>query len=250
MFYRAENGRSLLEIIAVMAIMGVFTVGSIAAFQAGLNSVRAKYIVEQVQLRVEEVIANSELSKGHRKTVYTPEYVNKSGQDKYGYSFKTVDATQGNKTMAFMLLGEAARSPTVQVEISGKISSGICNSLKGKMAILGNVEKATTDKGLDILKNPCPEDIQKITIYVKKTIKKIVRSGTTGLSGQTGSSTSRSTSGITGATAKGSAAVKKKCDIDHALSCDPLVCDEENGYYEFEDERGKCQPCPAGCYCE
>lgn len=248
MFYRAENGRSLLEIIAVMAIMGVFTVASIAAFQAGLNSVRAKYIIEQVQLRVEEVVANSELSKGHKKTVYTPEYVNKSGQDKYGYSFKTVNATQGDKTMAFMLLGNAARSPTVQVEISGKISSGICTSLKGKMAILGNVEKATTDRGVDILKKPCPEDIQKITVYVKRKIKKIVRSSTTGRSGQTGSSASRSSSGITGVTTR--VAAQKKCNIENALSCDPLVCDESNGYYEFEDERGKCQPCPAGCYCE
>ncbi len=169
MHHSSESGRSLLEIIAVISIMGVFSIGSIVAFQAGMNSVRAKYIAEQVQLRVEEVVSNTELSKGHKKTVYTPEYANKTGEDKYGYRFQTKNATQNTKTMAYMLMGAAVTAPTVQVEVSGRISSGVCESLKGKMSILGNVQEFKAD-GINLLTQPCPkDDINKIEFTIKKS---------------------------------------------------------------------------------
>ncbi len=169
-----ENGRSLLEIVAVLAIMGIFTYGSIAAFQAGMSSVRAKYIMEQVQLRVSDVISMTENSKGHKRMVYTPEYARNTDADKYGYSFKAINSHENGSSLAYYLAKEETKeSATVEVTVSGKITPGVCGSLKEKIVVFGDLKEAKTNSGVDIVSSPCPTTtISSITFKVIKHNKR------------------------------------------------------------------------------
>lgn len=158
-----QSGRSLVEILAVMAIIGVFSLGSIVAFQTGINSVRARYILEQVQLRVSEATSMAELSKGHKKQVYTPEYVNKTSEGTYGYSFTTEDVSIDRNSLQYYVSANRAAT-VIEVTVHGNITPSVCGSLKGKLT--GDIQKLND---VAVEKFVCPTtDLTELKFTVNK----------------------------------------------------------------------------------
>ena len=169
-----QSGRSLLEVIAVISIMGIFTVASVVVFQAAMNSVRSKYIVEQVMVRANEVIESAWLKdkeKGthrHGKMVYTPEYSDKTRKEDgaYGYTFRKPEFVKGS-SLLLIVDKSAGKLTKVNVTVDGVITPGVCNSLKEKVNMYTEIIEVNDAYGFDRKKNPCPkEDLESLTFLV------------------------------------------------------------------------------------
>ena len=55
----SQNGRSMIEMLAVLAIMGILTIGGIAGYTFAISKHRANQIYKQVDLRANASFANA-----------------------------------------------------------------------------------------------------------------------------------------------------------------------------------------------
>lgn len=134
---QSQFGRTMLETIMVMGIIGVLSVVGIYMYKDAMNGVRADGIVKDVLLIATQNNANMEASHmGSGKRVYTPKYggsydnanlsSSKRISGRYGYSFEvigSISSWESSKKVHYIV-----------VKTSGKqITPAVCASLKGKM---------------------------------------------------------------------------------------------------------------------
>ncbi len=80
MRYFSQLGRTMLETMMVMGIIGILSITGIYMYKNAMNGVRADAIIKDVLLRASQVKGNADLNRsGIGKRVYTPEYKKTKG---------------------------------------------------------------------------------------------------------------------------------------------------------------------------
>ena len=67
---KCSSGRSMVEILAVLAIMGILTIGSIAGYTFAISKHRANQIYDQVDLRATTSFSNPFVQKTAEGATY------------------------------------------------------------------------------------------------------------------------------------------------------------------------------------
>ena len=215
-----ESGRTLIETLAVIAIIGILSISGLQLYAKSMNTIRANYIMEQLYIKATEQVKNP-VANRHK----TADVSMQSGNNlAYGYSFDSVTNNSG-------------RSYTIK--INGYFTDGVKKIIQKRLNSGSSeyawINQSGTSLGTDQLT---------FSVSFNKK-KKIVKRNTSQQTGQVESPVnSKNQNENDGPNAN------NRCTVEHAISCDPLICDEDNGWYEFEDEPGKCQRCPAGYFCE
>ncbi len=153
--FKSQSGRTMLETMMVLGIMGVLSVGGIYMYRRGINDVRADGIMKDVLARASQEKGNADLSRSGvgGKLVYTPDYKSKSGKYKtkgrYGYTFE---------------IESSSTSKNIEIKVGGGIPKDVCNALKTKYKTyqstpLKKIVVVGGTKTIDILKRECPDEI-------------------------------------------------------------------------------------------
>ena len=168
MRYQLQIGRTMLETISVMAIIGVLSVTGVYMYRQAMNSVKADAILKDVLVRAGQTKGNLDMERsGGKKLVYTPEYKKRDNKGeeiattkgRYGYTFE---------------IDSSSKSSLVIIRVKGSITSAVCDSLKSKFntykkgTFLKVIAKdtGTVTKDTNILNDPCPEEISSLKFYV------------------------------------------------------------------------------------
>ena len=162
MRHLSQTGRTMLEIISVMGIIGVLSVTGVYMYQKASNTLLADGIIKDVLMRASQAKGNDDLNRTGRtkKMVYTPEYLKKSKETgevsgenvegyeygsavkgRYGYSYVIEDMTTSPFNVNIRDLTKTydnGRQYAV-VKLTGKsMSPGVCNALRGKLLAFEN----------------------------------------------------------------------------------------------------------------
>lgn len=136
--HQSHLGRTMLETIMVIGLMGVLSVVGIYLYRQAMDGVRADGIIKDVLVRASQAKGNADLGRSGigKKTVYTPDYKKASGEDKtkgrYGYEFKVV----------YSNFNSSDKNYYVVVKTSGNsITPKVCNALKSKLLSYKNNSK-------------------------------------------------------------------------------------------------------------
>ena len=213
---RLEAGRTLIETLAVIAIIGILSVSGLNLYAKAMNTIRANYIMEQVYIKANELVENKVATR-HRTADIT---MNSDGNLSYGYS---IDTTATGLSGAI-----------ITVKLTGDFSAGLCKILKKKL-------KTQEYAGLNSL-DYCTGESKTITFKINSNFKRTKK--TTQYESTVYNQAKKNYE-----EEKSKSSSYKECQ-QGALSCEPLICNVEEGWYEFDDDPGKCQTCPAGYYCE
>ena len=55
--HKNEDGRSMVEMLGTLAIIGVLSIGAIAGYSYGMNKYKANTIIQDIMLRATDAIA-------------------------------------------------------------------------------------------------------------------------------------------------------------------------------------------------
>ena len=153
----SQYGRTMLETISVLALIGILGITGIYMYAKGADSVRADSIIKDVLARAAQRKSNAELSgMGSKKKIFSPEYGTKK---KEAGKIKTEYETSGSAGYTFNV--KYSISNAVVVEVSGaKIPTSLCNAIKSKSLTYDSgstahiaciLDSDTRNKGQDII---------------------------------------------------------------------------------------------------
>jgi hypothetical protein len=154
----SQFGRTMLETISVLALVGVLGITGIYMYAKGADSVRADSIIKDVLARAAQRKSNAELSgMGSKKKIFSPEYGKKKEESG---KIKTEYETSGSAGYTFDV--KYSISNAVVVKVSGaKIPTSLCNAIKSKSLTYDSgstahiaciLDSDTGNKGQDIIK--------------------------------------------------------------------------------------------------
>ena len=165
----SQFGRTMLETISILALIGVLGVTGIYMYKKGMDSVRADSVVKDVLIRAEQKNANDNLNDmGTKKNVFVPEYKKGTGdaseyrtKGSYGYSYEiTYSAAHAvvvktNDTIITPGACNAIKSKlmTYDTKKSPRVVCAVQNPLQGNDIVRNCVNDAT-----DIISNGCPDE--------------------------------------------------------------------------------------------
>ncbi len=165
----SQFGRTMLETISILALIGVLGVTGIYMYKKGMDSVRADSVVKDVLIRAEQKNANDNLNDmGTKKNVFVPEYKKGTGdaseyrtKGSYGYSYEiTYSATDAvvvktNDTIITPGACNAIKSKlmTYDTKKSPRVVCAVQNPIQGNDIVRNCVNDAT-----DIISNGCPDE--------------------------------------------------------------------------------------------
>ena len=66
---QSESGRTLVEMLAILCIIGVFSVSGLNLYAKAMTTVRANYIMKQVFIRANELLESPVSSRSRGKSV-------------------------------------------------------------------------------------------------------------------------------------------------------------------------------------
>lgn len=185
--HQKEYGRTMLEIISVMGIIGVLSMVGVYSYQQASNSLLADGIVKDVLLRASQIKSSDDSNMtGHtKKVVYTTEYKNKKEEYKtkgrYNFRYEIVDMYTNTADSAHSKLytkiyessSNKGQYVVVKTDPKGKsITRGVCEAIRGKLLAYGenlpkiiciNRQKPEENNiaaciGNNVIKNGCPDD--------------------------------------------------------------------------------------------
>ena len=143
-----ESGRTLIETLDVIAIIGILSVSGLQLYSKAMNTIRANYIMEQVYIKANELIENP-VAIRHKTVDIT---MNSSGSLSYGYSIDT-NATEMSGS-------------DITVKLNGYFPTGVCKILKKKIT-------SQEYSGLkDIRPISCSGIIESMTFIIDSEFKK------------------------------------------------------------------------------
>ena len=151
-----ELGRTLIETLAVIAIIGILSVSGLQLYAKAMNTIRANYIMEQVYIKANELIENPVATR-HRTVDIA---MNSDGSLSYGYSIDTNGTERSG--------GE------ITVKLNGYFPTGVCKILKKKITSqeysgLKQIKANSTE----LKSNSCPSDsIESMTFIIDSEFKK------------------------------------------------------------------------------
>lgn len=143
-----ELGRTLIETLAVIAIIGILSVSGLQLYSKAMNTIRANYIMEQVYIKANELIQNPVATR-HRTVDIA---MNSEGSLSYGYTIDTSDTK--------MLGSEIA------VKLNGYFPTGVCKILRKKITS----QEYSGLKGIQ--PSNCSGDIESMTFIIDSEFKK------------------------------------------------------------------------------
>ena len=145
-----QLGRTMLETIMAMAIMGILSVTGIYMYKDVMNGVRADAIIKDVLLRASQIKGNDDLNHSGvgKKMVYTPEYKKNASlpgdplttKGRYGYSYQIIDACTNavDTACAKRLTKKISNSEYAVVKLNSVITPAVCDAVKGKLETYGD----------------------------------------------------------------------------------------------------------------
>lgn len=150
--HQSQFGRTMLETISVMTIIGVLSVTGIYMYRQAMNGVKADGIIKDVLARASQVKSNADLNRSGvgvkkdndgnivsvKKRVYTPEYkktTSDTTKGRYGYSYKLIDActSEHDVSCSRSYVKKKNSSEYVVIELTNGITPAVCESVKGKL---------------------------------------------------------------------------------------------------------------------
>ncbi len=213
-----QSGKTLLETLAIIGIIGILTVSGLQLYAKAMNTIKVNHLMEKVYLFANQ-IRNKEIENRSQRKAYDLPKVDETLS--YGFSFDTESST--------------VRNGQIKVVVKGSFSTKFCKMLNKKL------NDESNGKGLKSIEG-CESNSPEASITFsfdssfrpKKSAKKY------------------STEDYSKAQNEYSKNVNagENCAMEGALTCRPLVCDVQNGWFEFDDAPGHCEKCPAGYYCE
>ncbi len=219
-----QFGRTMMETLGVIAVIGVLGVSGLQLYAKAMNTIKVNHLMQKVYLLANQ-IRSEKIDRANRKKAFDLPKVAETLS--YGFSFDTGLSDYKNKE--------------IEVVIKGDFTAKICKMLKKKL------KDEEHGHGLKSI-NGCDGDSSKITFSFAPDFKtKKKRTAYSSSSYQKAKEKYQEQTG-------GSNNSQVEPCMKGALICDPLVCDVENGWFEFEDDdgkpTGKCEECPAGYSCE
>ena len=221
-----EMGRTLLETLAIIAIIGILSISGLNLYAKAMNTIRVNYIMQQIYIRANDGLNKSIAAQRRRPQMFDTTITESESRLAYGYSFGNEEVEEnGDKFI---------------IRINGPYSKGLCKILYKKMKKdeypgLQNVffDNYEFSKGC----NSVGSNTGTIKFYVNKHFKKTKK-------------------GKKYAEAEYRAAKEEyqanpnDYHVKGVLQTNPLICDREHGWFEFDDAKGHCEQCPAGYFCE
>ena len=125
-----QSGKTMVEMIAVICLIGVLTVMGSRLFAKATNTLRANYIMQEVFVRANELIENS-IDSNRNSGKIVDISLRKKNSLSYGYSFEEHDTDKHNSKWT---TGKCtSESGNIKVVIKGEFSQDLCNILKDKI---------------------------------------------------------------------------------------------------------------------
>ncbi len=113
---KTELGTSLLEVIAVMTIVGILSFSTFSLYAKAMNTLRSNYVIQQVFLKASEL--NTSAVGNRHKTVDLK--VIEKDELSYGFSFENYTKER--------------ESDQIIVSVKGPFTDGMCELLKEKIS--------------------------------------------------------------------------------------------------------------------
>ena len=138
----SQQGRTLIETISILFVMGIFSVSGLHLYAKAMNSLKINYLMRQVFIRANELVESPVAIRRKVVDIHITE-------DKLSYGFRFVDSVHNE------------HSQKMVIQVDGYFSFGMCNMLKEKIktheypglnTILAN--------GKDLKRFECPEETQ------------------------------------------------------------------------------------------
>ena len=117
---KSESGRTLVETLAVIAIIGILSISGLQLYSKAMNTIRANYIMEQVYIMANELRKDPVANRAGRGKMVDVTVRNEGGNLSYGYQIDTAASRM-------------ARSD-ITVKLDGFFPRGVCRILKKKIA--------------------------------------------------------------------------------------------------------------------
>ena len=141
-----QSGRTMVEILAVVCLIGILTVLGSRLYAKAMNTLRANYIMQQVFIKANSLIEN-QVATRHKNLDVS---LSSDGKLSYGYSFCSSDECKpridkGNKEIV--------------IQVNGIFSEDLCKIFKDKLVTQeysGLKDIEVTEKKLK--KEDCPEN--------------------------------------------------------------------------------------------
>lgn len=142
---KLESGRTLIETLAIMAMIGILTISGLQLYAKAMNTIRANYIMEQVYVKANELVENPVASR--RKIVDIS--IQGSEGLSYGYSF--CSSSEGCKPKR--------DGNNIVIQVDGYFPVGLCKMLKKKIESQEYAGLEDIEANSSKLKNQkCPTD--------------------------------------------------------------------------------------------
>ena len=147
---KSQFGRTLIETLAVIAVIGILSVSGLQLYAKAMNTIRANYIMEQVYIKANELIENPVANRSGRGKMVDIT-MNNEGALSYGYQIDTSTGISGKD---------------ITVKLAGYFPSGVCKILKKRL-------KTQEYPGLKkITPTECSGDIESMTFTIDSEFKK------------------------------------------------------------------------------
>lgn len=161
-----QFGRTLIETLAILAMIGILSISGLQLYAKAMNSIRAGYLMQQVFIKANEMIQNPVAER--RRIVDISMLDEHGGKLAYGYEIDT----DMNKTFF------DADKKIITVKINGYFPVGMCRILKKKIKTQ-EYSGVKTIKADDVDLAPsyhaeCPtdSDITSMTFVIDSEFKK------------------------------------------------------------------------------
>ena len=155
-----QSGRTLVETLAVLCVIGIFSVSGLHLYAKAMTTIRANYIMQQVFIKANELIESPVSNR--RKSVDLSVHNNDSKLS-YGYEFDN----SGSCRTAYC-------EPDIFVTIKGYFSVNLCKMLKKKIL---NQEypglQGIKVGAKDLKTSSCSEGITSMKFIVDPKFKKL-----------------------------------------------------------------------------
>ena len=153
---KLQYGRTMIETLAILAIIGILSVSGLQLYSKAMNTIRANYIMERVYIKANELIENPVATR-HRMVDVKTDTNNLS----YGYRIDTgATGLSGDKT-------------TITVKLNGYFPTNLCKILKKKITsqeYSGLKQIIANETALET--NSCPSDsITSMTFTIDSEFK-------------------------------------------------------------------------------
>ena len=154
---RDQFGRTMMEMMAILAIIGILSVSGLQMYAKAMNTIRVNHLMEKVYLLANQ-IRNKEIEKTNRRKAFDLPTVDETLA--YGFAFNGSASGYKNKQ--------------IKVVITGDFSAKICKILKKKIKAqeysgLEDIRANTTS----LKENDCPNDkISSMSFIIDSTFTK------------------------------------------------------------------------------